>query len=135
VRAPKPDVVAAGPHVARKNHHIAWQLALQIDRELLHARRLSVLIDVADIAVEISQGATAVSGWSLDAGRERIVERRRRAAARAEDGILRVPDLAVVTFRRERNRIIERRPVQAIAAAEDCLRIDGVDGTDAWRPL
>src|SRR5207302_2363545 len=78
--------------------------------------------------------AERASLWCLQAGRERIVQRRDRdfALSRrlAERGRSREPDLAVL-----RSVVVPRRPEQPVTAAKHRVGIDGEGGADARRRL
>ena len=57
VRAAERQMIAARADVAERDRHAVAELALQVGRPLLHARRRAVLIDEADVAVDAGQRA------------------------------------------------------------------------------
>ena len=61
--------------------------------------------------------------------------RGRVAAAAGEDRVLAEADLAVVARGGAGDRIVERRPVQAVAAAQHGAIVNGVHGANPRRPL
>src|SRR5947199_9170706 len=70
-------MIASCSNVANTDRHIGREFPLDIDRILLHSRRLSILIHVADRCTNPAQGAFAVAGWTDDATWARGIERDR----------------------------------------------------------
>ena len=128
------QMIAARADVTDVDRHVGAQLALEIDGVLLHARRLASLIDEVDVRARARQQTEAVAGRPHQAVRERIGHRhrrrhrrlRRRRVVREADGPVR---------RGARRRVVPRRPVHAVSAAEHGLGIERIDGAEARREL
>ncbi len=135
VGAAQGEIVAACTNVAHRPRPRVPKLALEVDRELLDARRGAVLIDEPDVAVQIRERAQGVARRLGDPGRERVAERGRIAPAARQDRVLRVAHLAVVVGRGARDRKVHRRPIHTVATADDRLRVERVDNANAWGPL
>src|SRR4051812_30255232 len=115
-------MVTPRTRVADGNRLAARQLALEIDRVLLHSRRGAVLIDVADVRANTRKRAERITEWLDKAIRERIGQAggwRRPWRGLSENRVLRVPDLTIVVRAGAWSRIIVRCPIQAVAAADD----------------
>ena len=98
------------------------QLAVDVDRVLLHLRRLLVLIDEVDLRRRRRPARPSELPDRLaHAAREGIGERDRRAelVLFGREGLLAEADLAVVG--RRRRLIVPRRPVDAVAGAQHRL--------------
>jgi hypothetical protein len=134
VRSAEAEVTSGRAVVLKPDRHVAGPLAYDIDRVLLHVRRLLVLIDELDVAAIAFQHAERVAARLVDAGRERVGQ----SGGRLElilhhERVLAVAHLAVVG--RADGLVIPRCLVDAVAAAHHGLGIHRVDEPDARREL
>src|SRR5262249_15180286 len=135
VRARPAQIGAGEAGVAEGDAHPARQLALQVDRVLLHARRAAVRVDEVDVAARAGEEAEVVAGWLHEAVRKRVADRDRRYARRHlwHAGLRRVAGLAPRGG--AGGREVPRRVVEAPSAAEHGLVVEAVDRAGAGRRL
>ena len=80
----EPDVIGAGEpeiapgrsHVADGHRHVAGELALHVERVLVHDGRAFVLVDEVDVAADAGEQAQRAADRLLQSARERVVQRR-----------------------------------------------------------
>ena len=134
VRAAQAQIAARRARVLDAHRDVAGQLAVDVKGVLLHVRCPLVLIDEVDVATHTLERPEGIAARLRDAARERIRQRgRRHELALLNERVLAVAHLTVVG--RANELVVPGRPVDAVAAAHDRLRIRRVDDADARREL
>ena len=137
---PKPEVIAARAHVADRQRGVAaGKLALEIDRPLLDARRLPILVDEVDVVADAGEQAERVPDRLRQASGKRLVETaetgRGRAGNQAGAHVVgrhrRIPNLTVVG--RVRPLVVPRRVERAVTGAQHGRAVQRPRRTDARR--
>ncbi len=130
--AAEAEGVASGAGVPDAHGDVAAQLALDVDRVLLHARGALRLIDEVDGAADTGQQTKARARRLGQAVGKRVVDRRDRHEGvllkRRDAGEAKLPVVGVVG-----RRVVPRRPEESVAGADDGVLIDGVHDAGARR--
>ena len=134
VRSAQAEVAAGRARVLEADGHVARQLAVDVDRVLLHPRRSLVLIDELDLPPTPASAPSALpTGCSMPFGNGLLSATFGRNWPWIDERLLAEADLPVVGV--ARRLVVPRRPVDAVAGAQHRPRVERVHDAKPRRDL